>query len=49
MKTELNLQQTMFRAAGLLSLFVVVSVGLLIGVNAFTQPKIAEAERLALL
>lgn len=49
MKTELNLQQTMLRAAGLLSLFVVVSVGLLIGVNAFTQPKIAEAERLALL
>ncbi|UQB43011.1 electron transport complex subunit RsxG [Thiomicrospira microaerophila] len=49
MKTELNLQQTMFRAAGLLSLFVVVSVGLLIGVNAFTQPKITEAERLALL
>lgn len=49
MKNELNLQQTMFRAAGLLSLFVVVSVGLLIGVNAFTQPKIAQAERLALL
>ncbi|WP_052501535.1 electron transport complex subunit RsxG [Thiomicrospira microaerophila] len=49
MKSELNLQQTMLRAAGLLSLFVVVSVGLLIGVNAFTKPKIAEAERLALL
>lgn len=49
MKNELNLQQSMFRAAGLLSLFVVVSVGLLIGVNAFTQPKIAQAERLALL
>jgi electron transport complex protein RnfG len=49
MKTELNLQQTMLRAAGLLSLFVVISVALLMAVNWFTQPKIAEAERQALL
>ncbi len=49
MKTELSLQQTMFRAAGLLSLFVVVSVALLMAINWFTQPKIAEAERQALL
>ncbi|WFE68749.1 electron transport complex subunit RsxG [Thiomicrospira sp. R3] len=49
MKSELNLQQTMLRAAGLLSLFVVVSVGLLMAVNVFTKPKIAQAERLALL
>ncbi|MGE4501924.1 MAG: electron transport complex subunit RsxG [Thiomicrospira sp.] len=49
MKTELSLQQTMLRAAGLLSLFVVVSVALLMAINWFTQPKIAEAERQALL
>ena len=45
----LSLQQTMLRAAGLLSLFVVISVGLLIAVNSFTKPKIAEAEQQALL
>lgn len=49
MKTELSLQQTMLRAASLLSLFVLVSVALLMAINWFTQPKIAEAERQALL
>lgn len=49
MKTGLNLQQTMLRAAGLLSLFVVLSVALLMAINWFTQPKIVEAERQALL
>lgn len=48
-QNTLSLQQTMLRAAGLLSLFVVVSVALLMAINWFTQPKIAEAERQALL
>lgn len=46
MKTELK--QTMFRAAGLLSLFVVISVALLISINEFTQPKIEQAEQASL-
>lgn len=48
-QNTLSLQQTMLRAAGLLSLFVVVSVALLMAINWFTQPKIVEAERQALL
>lgn len=47
MKTELKI--TMFRAAGLLSLFVVISVALLIAINAFTQPKIEQAEQASLI
>lgn len=43
-----ELKQTMFRAAGLLSLFVVISVSLLMAVNQFTQPKIEQAEEVAL-
>lgn len=46
---DLTLSQSMFRAAGLLSLFVVISVSLLILVNAFTQPKIKQAQQQALL
>lgn len=48
MKPELKLKQTMLRAAGLLSLFVVISVALLIAINEFTQPKIAQAEKASL-
>ncbi len=48
-KNTLTLHQTMLRAAGLLSLFVVLSVALLMAINWFTQPKIIEAERQALL
>ncbi|WP_029934268.1 electron transport complex subunit RsxG [Thiomicrospira pelophila] len=47
MKPELKL--AMFRAAGLLSLFVVISVALLIAINAFTQPKIEQAEQASLI
>ncbi|HEY9018427.1 electron transport complex subunit RsxG [Thiomicrospira sp.] len=47
MKPELKI--TMFRAAGLLSLFVVISVALLIAINAFTQPKIEQAEQASLI
>ena len=46
---QLTLTQSMLRAAGLLSLFVVVSVTLLVLVNAFTQPKIQDAQKQALL
>ena len=48
MKAELKLKQTMLRAAGLLSLCVVISVALLMAINEFTQPKIAQAEQTAL-
>ncbi|SFR58668.1 electron transport complex subunit RsxG [Thiomicrospira sp. ALE5] len=48
MKTT-TLSTTMLRAAGLMGLFVVVSVGLLVAVNSFTQPKIAEVERQVML
>lgn len=43
------LSQNMLRAAGLLGLFVVVSVSILVAVNTFTQPKIAEVERQVML
>lgn len=46
MKPELKI--AMFRAAGLLSLFVVISVALLIAINAFTQPKIQQAQQASL-
>lgn len=43
------LRRTMLRAAGLLGIFVVVSVSILVAVNNFTQPKIAEVERQVML
>jgi len=47
--TSSPLSSTMLRAAGLLGLFVVVSVSILVAVNNFTQPKIAEVERQVML
>jgi len=40
-----KLQMSMLRAAGLLGLFVVISVSILITINSLTQPKIAQVER----
>lgn len=48
-KAELNLKQTMLRAAGLLSIFVVISVSALMLVSFNTEEKIEQANRLALL
>jgi Na+-translocating ferredoxin:NAD+ oxidoreductase subunit G len=47
--TPSPLSSTMLRAAGLLGLFVVVSVSILVAVNSFTQPKIAAVERQVML
>ncbi|AHF01481.1 electron transporter RnfG [Thiomicrospira aerophila AL3] len=47
--TPSPLPSTMLRAAGLLGLFVVVSISILVAVNSFTQPKIAAVERQVML
>lgn len=44
-----KLQMSMLRAAGLLGLFVVISVSILITINSLTQPKIAQVERQVML
>lgn len=44
-----KLQMSMLRAAGLLGLFVVISVSILISINSLTQPKIAQVERQVML
>lgn len=44
-----KLQMSMLRAAGLLGLFVVISVSILITINNLTQPKIAQVERQVML
>lgn len=48
-KSALSLKKTMLRAAGLLSIFVVISVTTLMLVSFFTADKIAEANKRSLL